>query len=304
MNIETSNSRVIDALSVDLEDYYHVEAFASQIPQSTWESFPSRVVENTRRVLELFAEHGFKATFFVLGWIAERNPSLIREISKAGHEIASHGYGHQRVTFLSRSEFRADIQRSREVIEDACGIRVNGYRAPTFSITRQNLWALQILAEEGFVYDSSIFPIRHDHYGIPDAPRFPHRRQLEGGLSILEFPISTARIAGINLPVTGGGYLRLLPMRYMLWALSRIHGADRQPAVLYFHPWEIDPEQPRLSGSWKSKFRHYYNLHETAGRLSTLLSKGRFEPIASLLTRLKLPETASAFTQQLPVFSV
>jgi polysaccharide deacetylase family protein (PEP-CTERM system associated) len=304
MNIEISNSRVIDALSVDLEDYYHVEAFASQIPQSSWESFPSRVVENTRRVLELFAEYGFKATFFVLGWIAERNPSLIREISKAGHEIASHGYGHQRVTFLSPSEFRADIRRSREVIEDACGIRVNGYRAPTFSITRQNLWALQILAEEGFVYDSSIFPIRHDHYGIPDAPRFPHRRQLEDGRSILEFPISTARIAGMNLPVTGGGYLRLLPMGYMQWALSRIHAADRQPAILYFHPWEIDPEQPRLSGSWKSKFRHYYNLHLTAGRLSTLLSNGRFEPIASLLTRLKLPETASAFTQQLPVFSV
>jgi polysaccharide deacetylase family protein (PEP-CTERM system associated) len=246
----------VDALSVDLEDYYHVEAFAANIERSQWPEFSPRVRENTLRVLELFAKHELRATFFVLGWVAERNAALIREIAYAGHELASHGYEHQRVTFLKPDSFRADLRRAREVIENAGGRKVNGYRAPTFSITQKNLWALEVLAEEGFLYDSSIFPIRHDHYGIPDAPRFPHRRALGGGMSIFEFPISTVRVAGVNLPATGGGYLRLLPMTYTRWAIKRIHKRDEWPIILYFHPWEIDPEQPRLAASWKSRFRH------------------------------------------------
>lgn len=283
--MKRNDCQVVDALSVDVEDYYQVEAFASNIPLSRWPEFQPRVRENTSRVLELFARHRVKATFFVLGWIAERNGSLIREIADAGHEMASHGYDHRRVTFLNHDEFRADVRRSRQVIEDACGIKVNGYRAPTFSITPQNLWALEVLAEEGFLYDSSIFPIRHDHYGIPNAPRFGHRRELGRGMSIFEFPISTVRIAGINLPATGGGYLRLLPMAYMRWAIGRIHDHDRQSAILYFHPWELDPAQPRLEGGWKSRFRHYTNLNKTASRLAELLSNGHFEPMINLLSR-------------------
>jgi polysaccharide deacetylase family protein (PEP-CTERM system associated) len=299
------NVEVVDALSVDLEDYYQVEAFASTVPRSSWPEFQPRVDENTCRVLELFARHKVKGTFFVLGWIAERNPSLIRQIVGAGHEIACHGYDHQRVTSLNRDEFRADLRRARNTIEDACGVRVIGYRAPTFSITRRNLWALEVLAEEGFLYDSSIFPIRHDNYGVPDAPRFSHRRNLACGLSIFEFPISTVRIAGINLPATGGGYLRLLPMTYMRWAIDRIHKRDRQSVILYFHPWEIDPQQPRLQAGWKSRFRHYFNLGKTADRLSALLSNGRFEPMINLTKRLDLsrPE-ASPSQEPVPVVSI
>ena len=292
MNINHSNFEVIDALSVDVEDYYQVEAFASKVPYSNWPEFQPRVRENTHRVLELFARHGVKGTFFVLGWVAERNGSLIREIAEAGHEVASHGYDHRRVTFLSRGEFRTDIRRARAVIENACGVRVNGYRAPTFSITRQNLWALEVLAEEGFLYDSSIFPIRHDHYGIPDAPRFPHRRDLRGGGSIFEFPMSTVRIGGINLPVTGGGYLRLLPMAYTRWAMRRIHKREKQSVILYFHPWEIDPKQPRLQGGWKSRLRHYTNLDKTASRLAELFSMSRFEPMVDVMARLESQHSA------------
>lgn len=284
--MKSRDFNVVDALSVDVEDYFQVEAFTSNIRRSSWSGFQPRVRENTSRVLELFARHQVKATFFVLGWVAERNPSLVREIVDAGHEVASHGYSHQRVTFLSPDEFRTDLRRARNVIEDACGVRVDGYRAPTFSITRQNLWALDILAEEGFLYDSSIFPIRHDHYGVPNAPRFPHRLDLGRGMSIFEFPISTVRIAGVNLPATGGGYLRLLPMTYTRWAVNRIHDHDRQSVILYFHPWEIDPDQPRLRAGWKSEFRHYVNLSKTADRLTELLSTCRFEPMINLMRRL------------------
>lgn len=303
--MQQSECELVDVLSVDLEDYYQVEAFASNIPHSRWPEFQPRVRGNTCRVLELFAHHKVKATFFVLGWVAERNGSLIREIADAGHEVACHGYDHRRVTFLTRHEFRADLRRARKVIEDTCGVKVNGYRAPTFSITRQNLWALEVLAEEGILYDSSIFPIRHDHYGVPDAPRFPHRRDLARGMSIFEFPISTVRIGGINLPATGGGYLRLLPMAYTRWALSRIHNHDRQSVILYFHPWEMDPGQPRLEGGWKSRFRHYTNLSKTASRLSELLSKGRFEPMINLLSRHDVRRAEAGPAQQpLPAVSV
>jgi polysaccharide deacetylase family protein (PEP-CTERM system associated) len=294
---------IVDALSVDVEDYYQVEAFASRIPRSRWPEFQSRVRENTSRVLELFALHNVKATFFVLGWVAERNRSLIREIVDEGHEVACHGYNHQRVTFLTPDEFRADLRRARQVIEDASGVRVNGYRAPTFSITRENLWALEVLADEEFLYDSSIFPIRHDHYGVPDAPRFPHRCDLGRGVSIFEFPISTVRIAGINLPATGGGYLRLLPMTYTRWAVNRIHNHDRQSIILYFHPWEVDPDQPRLRGNWKSEFRHYVNLSKTSERLTELLSRGHFGPMMTLMKRLDIKRPEGSPMQQ-PISAV
>jgi polysaccharide deacetylase family protein (PEP-CTERM system associated) len=292
---------MIDALSVDVEDYYQVEAFACSVERRQWSHFPSRVRSNTLRVLELFAKHGLRATFFVLGWIAERDGALIREIADAGHEVACHGYDHQRITVLKTDAFRADLRRAQQSIEDACGLKVSGYRAPTFSITQENLWALHVLAEEGFIYDSSIFPIRHDHYGIHDAFRFPHRRDLGRGMSIFEFPISTVRIAGINLPATGGGYLRLLPMAYTRWAMKRIHEREGQSVILYFHPWEIDPEQPRLQGTWKSRFRHYTNLDKTMSRLSELFSKGRFEPMIELMARLDVSYREASATQEAAV---
>ena len=283
--IEKTKPEIVDALSVDVEDYFQVEAFAPYISRSSWPNYAPRVRENTARVLELFALHNVSATFFVLGWVAEQFPTLVRQIAVAGHEIACHGYDHRRVTTFTRDEFRDDLRRARAAIEDACGIRVEGYRAPTFSITRENIWALEVLAEEGFTYDSSIFPIRHDNYGIADAPRFPHRRQLPNGNSIFEFPMSTVRIAGMNVPVGGGGYLRLLPIQFTNWAVSRIHQQDRQPVVVYFHPWEVDPDQPRLRGPWKSRFRHYTNLNKTLPRLHELLSYGHFAPMADAMAR-------------------
>ena len=255
------------------------------VPRSSWPNFSPRVQENTGRVLELFARHNVSTTFFVLGWIAEQYPSLVRDIADAGHEIACHGYDHRRVTTFTRDEFRADLRRARTAIEDACGLKVEGYRAPTFSITRQNLWALEVLAEEGFTYDSSIFPIRHDNYGISDAPRFPHRCHFQNGGSIFEFPMSTVRLGRMNMPVAGGGYLRLLPMRFTKWAVHQIHREDRQPVIIYFHPWEVDPEQPRLQGPWKSRVRHYTNLGKTLQRLHELLSHGRYEPLIDSMFR-------------------
>lgn len=275
--IQPIESSIVDVLSVDVEDYYQVEAFAKVVSRDSWPTFSSRVRENTGRVLELFARHNVSATFFVLGCVAERFPALVREIAAAGHEVACHGHDHRRVTTLTREQFRTDLRRASAAIEDACGLKVEGYRAPTFSITGQNLWALEVLAEEGFTYDSSIFPIRHDNYGISDAPRFPHRRFLPNGGSIFEFPMSTVRLGGMNMPVGGGGYLRLLPMQFTNWAVRRIHHQEGQPVIVYFHPWEVDPGQPRLQGPWKSRFRHYTNLGKTLQRLDELLSQNRFE---------------------------
>jgi len=273
-----------DVLSVDVEDYYHVEAFADRIERSRWSEFPWRVSANTHRVLELMARHGCRATFFVLGWVAERDPALVRAIHAAGHELACHSYWHRRACTLTPEEFRSDLRQAKAVIEDAAGVAVVGYRAPTFSIGPENLWALEILADEGFLYDSSIFPIRHDVYGFPGAPRFAHWRSLPGG-RIFEVPMSTVRIGGANLPVGGGGYLRLLPMSYTRWAMRRIHEADRQPVVVYFHPWELDPEQPRLAGRWKSRVRHYTGLRGMEKRLDQLLASGCFEPVIDLVRR-------------------
>jgi polysaccharide deacetylase family protein (PEP-CTERM system associated) len=293
---------VRDLLSVDVEDYFHVEAFADRVSPQTWPDFPSRVRENTKRILQIFEQSHCRATFFVLGWVAERDPGLIREIARAGHEIGCHSYSHRRVNSLTPDEFRADLRRARNALEDATGEKVLGYRAPTFSIGRTNQWALEVLAEDGFLYDSSIFPIRHDLYGFPEAPRFSHAVELKSGRKLFEIPMSTVRIGGWNWPVGGGGYLRLLPMFYTQWAIRQIHERDGQPCVIYFHPWEIDVDQPRIAGRRKSVFRHYTGLRSMERRLTTLLSSGSFGPLIDFVRNLESPaepqvrSATSAFT--------
>ena len=285
--LDPARSPITDALSVDVEDYFHVEAFADHVRPENWPTFASRVHANCERILELFAKYNWRATFFVLGWVAERDPALVRKIAEAGHELACHSYAHRRVFSLQPEEFREDLRRARGFIEDAAGVRGRGYRAPTFSILRRSVWALEILAEEDFLYDSSIYPIRHDLYGYPEFPRFLQRIALSSGREIFEVPMSTIRVAGLNWPLGGGGYLRLLPMAYTSWAINRVHQQDRQPFVLYLHPWELDPSQPRLNGKWKSKLRHYTGLAGMQGRLESLLGRGRFEPMQNLVTRLR-----------------
>jgi polysaccharide deacetylase family protein (PEP-CTERM system associated) len=281
------NSQIADILSVDVEDYFHVEAFAGCVSRDDWERYPSRVRRNTLEVLSLFAEHGARGTFFVLGWVAERDPQLVREIAAAGHELACHSFAHRQVFALTPEEFRADLRRAKAAIEDAAGAKIFGYRAPTFSIVRRSLWALDILAEEGFLYDSSVFPIHHDLYGFPDAPRRAYKHSCAAGGAILEIPMSTVRIAGKNLPVGGGGYLRLLPMSYTRWAMRAVHEREQQPVVVYLHPWEIDPEQPRIAAGWKSRLRHYTGLGEMKGRLKELLAGGRFAPAMDLAKKME-----------------
>jgi polysaccharide deacetylase family protein (PEP-CTERM system associated) len=284
---EPSQSSVVDGLSVDLEDYYQVEAFADQIPRSIWPLFDSRTRPNTLRTLELLARHHCRATFFVLGWVAEREPGLVREVAEAGHELACHSHMHRPLYRLNPAEFREDLRRSRDAIENAGGVRVVGFRAPTFSVTRETMWALDILAEEGFQYDSSIFPIHHDRYGIPQAPRWAHQEQLSCGRTIWEIPPSTVKIGKFNMPFGGGGYLRLLPMAFTRWAIRTTHRRERKPVIVYFHPWELDPDQPRMTGSWRSRFRHYRGLDKTANRLGEILSGGRFQPLLDMIYDLE-----------------
>jgi polysaccharide deacetylase family protein (PEP-CTERM system associated) len=258
-----------NAFSVDVEDYFHVEALASVVKRADWPSLEYRAEHSTYRLLELLAAEGVRATFFTLGWVAKRSPQLVRAIHDAGHEVACHGLNHQMVNRQTPEQFRAETRESKLLLEDACGAPVRGYRAATYSITRESLWALQILAELGFVYDSSIFPIRHDLYGIPDAPRFPYR---PSGTNLLEVPVTTVQFMGQRLPCGGGGYFRLLPYALFRSALRRVNRTDRQAAVFYCHPWEVDPEQPRIAGlSLKSRFRHYTNLSKMESRLRRLL---------------------------------
>jgi polysaccharide deacetylase family protein (PEP-CTERM system associated) len=280
-NISSSGS---DLLSIDVEDYFHVEAFARTISRDDWPNYESRVRRNTEKILALLEQYRQKATFFILGWVAERDPSLVRAIVAGGHEAACHSYAHQRVFTLTPGEFRADLRRAKAAIEDAAGRPLFGYRAPTFSICKESLWALEILAEEGFLYDSSIFPIRHDLYGMPDAPRFPYTHALREGASIVEIPASVVRWFGVNWPVAGGGYLRHLPMRYTCAGMRQIR-KYRQPVNVYFHPWEIDPEQPRIAAPPKSRFRHYRGLHKTEPRLRQILASGHFEPMIEFVRR-------------------
>jgi len=261
---------IVNAMSVDVEDYFQVSAFASHVHRDDWANIPSRVERNTDKVMEIFADAGVKATFFTLGWVAERHKGLIRRIVAQGHELASHGFAHYRATDQTREQFRDDVRRTKAILEDAGGVVIGGYRAASFSIGADNLWALEVLAEEGYRYSSSIYPVRHDHYGMPDAPRFAHRPVGEAG--VLELPISTVRIAGRNLPVGGGGYFRLVPYGMYRRALARLNRDEGQPAVFYFHPWEVDPAQPRPEGlSLKTRFRHYLNLGLMEERLATML---------------------------------
>jgi polysaccharide deacetylase family protein (PEP-CTERM system associated) len=277
---------MLNALTIDVEDYFQVNAFANHVRQEQWDSYPLRVDVNTRRILDMLDSFSIKATFFILGWVAERLPALTKEIHRRGHEIACHGYGHELIYSIGPGRFRADIRRSKSMLEDQCGVRVNGYRAPSYSITKQSLWALDILAEEGFIYDSSIFPVLHDTYGIPDAGRFPHIIQTTAG-PLVEFPLTTLPLnlgwKKIRLPIAGGGYLRLLPVSIIRHGIAKINQQEKQPAVLYFHPWEIDPDQPRIEAGLKSRFRHYLNLDKTEGKLKHLFSRLAFGTMTDVI---------------------
>jgi polysaccharide deacetylase family protein (PEP-CTERM system associated) len=274
---------LINAMTVDVEDYFHVSVFDDVMPRERWPSLESRVTANTGRLLDLFDRFGVRGTFFVLGWVGERHPSLVKAIVCRGHELASHGYAHRLVYGQTPQAFRDDVRRAKALLEDAAGVQVRGYRAPSFSVTRQSLWALDVLLDEGYSYDASIFPIRHDRYGIPDAPRWPHAMKTPAG-QIFEVPGSTVRVAGTNLPVAGGGYFRILPYAWTRWGIRRVNTVDNQPVVFYLHPWEIDPGQPRLPASALGRFRHYRNLHKTEARLEALMRDFRFAPLNAVLT--------------------
>jgi polysaccharide deacetylase family protein (PEP-CTERM system associated) len=266
---------ILNAFTVDVEDYFQVSAFERHIDRNGWSQWESRVAANTHRILELLDRHRIRATFFVLGWIAERYPELVREIDACGHEIASHGYWHRLIYQQTPEEFRADLRRSRDVLQEAIGQPVTAHRAASFSITKQSLWALEILVEEGFLLDSSVFPIHHDRYGIPGAEPRLHRLTTAAG-PLWEFPPSVARFAGLNIPVSGGGYFRLYPLAWTVYCLRRINRA-RQPFIFYVHPWELDPEQPRIrAASRSSRFRHYVNLDRNERKLDGLLRQFRF----------------------------
>ncbi len=280
----TSSAPVRNAMSVDVEDWFQVQAFAGVIPRDAWAGFAPRVEANTDRVLGVFDRAGVRATFFVLGWVAERHPALVRRIAAGGHEIASHGHGHELVHRIGEAAFRADVRRAKGVLEDAAGIAVSGYRAPTFSITpRLTPWAHRVLAEEGHAYSSSVFPIRHDLYGAPDAPRAPHRPHADG---VTEVPMTTVRALGRNLPCSGGGWFRLVPYAAFRAGLRRVNRAEERSGVFYFHPWEVDPGQPRVPEAPRlSRFRHRVGLGTMEGRLERLLrdfSWGRMDEVFGL----------------------
>ena len=272
-----------NALSVDVEDWFQVGAFETVIARDAWEMLPRRVERNTDEVLALFDEAGVKATFFTLGWVAARHPALIRRIIAAGHEIASHGWGHHRVFTLSEAEFRADLARARDAIEQASGQKVTGYRAPSFSIDTRTPWAHPVLAEQGYAYSSSVAPVRHDHYGWPESPRFAWRPV--AGSDLIELPITTFELAGRRFAAGGGGFFRLLPYALSSWAIARVNDQDERPAIFYFHPWEVDADQPRVANApLKSKLRHYTNLSAMRPKLLKLLRAhewGRTDEVAA-----------------------
>jgi polysaccharide deactylase family protein, PEP-CTERM locus subfamily len=276
-----------NALTFDVEEYFHAEAFARVLRPEEWPTLESRVTRSTERLLDILDRERVRATFFVLGWVAERHPALVREIASLGHEIACHGYGHRMIQHLSRPEFERDVTRAKRALEDVVGRPVLGYRAPTFSIMRATLWSLDVLVEAGFRYDSSIFPVVHDRYGIPDAPRFPHRLKAPNGGEITEFPMSTVMLLGRRLPVAGGGYFRLFPYRVTRRAIARING-ERQPAMVYLHPWEIDPDQPRLPVGPLTRFRHLVNVGKTESRLRRLIAELSFAPASEVLAETGL----------------
>lgn len=266
--------QIVNGLSVDVEDYFQVQAFAGCIDRADWDGIPCRIEANMDRMLALFAARGALATFFTLGWVADRYPALIRRIVAEGHELASHGYGHALVHSLTPAQFHEDLVRAKGTLESAGGVAVQGYRAPTFSIGPRNPWAFDVLEQTGHRYSSSIYPVRHDLYGVPDAPRFPYR---PGPGALVEIPMTTLRLGGRNLPISGGGYFRLMPYLLFRTLLRRFHANDNRPGVFYVHPWEIDPGQPRVQGaSRRARFRHTVNLSATAGRIDHLLQDFRW----------------------------
>ncbi len=277
-----------NALTVDVEDYFHVSAFAKSISRKDWDKHPLRVEKNTYRLLDMFDEAQVKATFFVLGWVADRNKGLVKEIAARGHEVASHGYSHQLIYNQTQDEFREETRRSKSLLEDIVQTPVRGYRAASYSITRDSLWALDILAEAGFTYDSSIFPVRHDRYGIPDAKEIPHILKTPQGHSLVEFPLSTANIFNYKLPIAGGGYFRLYPYVLSRAGLRQVN-SRQQPFIFYLHPWEIDPDQPKVEASWFSRFRHYNNLEKCESRLQRLMQDFQFGTAWQVLENLDLP---------------
>ena len=276
-------ANIINALSVDVEDWFQVGAFETTIKRADWGTCESRVVRNTERLLDLFARRDVKATFFTLGWVAERHPDLIRRIVAAGHELASHGYDHQRAFTFTPEQFRVDLRKSRALLEQAGAVPVRGYRAPSFSIDARTPWAHSVLAEEGYSYSSSVAPVRHDHYGWPEAPRFAYRPLADS--SLIELPVTTARAFGRTLAAGGGGFFRLMPYGFTRWAVNQVNRTDQRPAIFYFHPWEIDADQPRVANApLKSRLRHYTNLATTEAKLDRLIGAfrwGRVDAVAA-----------------------
>lgn len=282
-------THITNALTIDVEDYFQVAALAEAIRFEDWSSMEYRVEQNTYRLLELFERYGKRATFFILGWVAERSPSLVRAIADAGHEVASHGYSHQLVYTQSPSIFKEETLRSKAILEDQIGKAVQGYRAASYSITAQSRWALDTLCEAGFTWDSSIFPVHHDRYGMPGTPYTPYRLQAPNGGYLTEFPLSTCRIGSYRLPIAGGGYFRLFPYWFSRWGLGRIN-REGQSFIFYLHPWEIDPGQPRVENlSLKSRFRHYNNLNRCYSRLERLLGEFKFTTVGDVLEQTSIP---------------
>lgn len=271
-------------MTVDVEDYFQVSAFESYVKKSQWDKLEHRVANNTQHILDIFAANDVKATFFTLGWVAERYPELVKRIVREGHELASHGYEHIRVTQQTREQFRQDIRKTKRLLEDIGGTEIKGYRAASYSIGRENLWALDVLAEEGHLYSSSIYPVKHDLYGMPEAPRFVF--QPIAGSDFKEIPITTLKVSNKNYPCGGGGFFRLYPYAFSRWAFKRTNNTENQSGIFYFHPWEIDPEQPRQENlAFKAKFRHYLNLHRMESRIKSLLTDFEWDTMQAIFLK-------------------
>lgn len=277
-----------NAMTIDVEDYFQVAAFADQISTTQWSKMESRVERNTHKILELFEKNNIRATFFVLGWVAERYPNIVTEISSRGHEIACHGYSHQLIYNQDQKDFYSETLKAKDILEDIINKKVIGYRAASYSITRQSLWALDVLTDLGFEYDSSIVPVRHDLYGIPGMPRNPHSLKAPNSKTLIEFPPTTLSIFGNNIPVAGGGYFRLYPYWFSKLSFKWINNSEKMPVIFYLHPWEVDPDQPKMEGKWFSKFRHYNNLTKCESRLDTLLKDFSFTTVKDVLVALNM----------------
>ena len=286
---------IANAMTIDVEDYFHVSAFAHVVRRQDWDFHERRVVANTRRLLDLFERAQMRATFFVLGWVADREPALVRAIVAAGHELASHGYAHQLIYEQEPGVFREDVRRAKALLEQLSGVPIRGYRAPSFSVTPRSRWALDVLLEEGYTYDASIFPIHHDRYGMPGAPRHPYIERTATG-EIVEAPATTVTVGPLTMPAAGGGYFRIFPYAFTRWAIRHVNEQERRPAIVYLHPWEVDPTQPRLRAAGRvSRFRHYTNLHRTEPRLEQLVRDFAFAPLGEVLEDLQLlPVSRSA----------